>query len=108
MFIKVQLSETPAWERIGGQTTPIQVLDEGAEELLEEKMVQDKVVKKPLETAMAELALERGETKSSTVRMDSVMAMDVVETSDVPIIGPRAVADYGSGSAIEGYEPRKV
>ena len=68
MFIKVQLSEVPAWERAGGLGKPIEIMREDDERELEQRMnsinLQD-VGEEEIQRAMEELALERGDGKTS-------------------------------------------
>lgn len=69
LYIKVQLSEQPAWERSGGFTSPIELLDQYGQEALESKVGQHTVGDADDDAALAkaveELALERGEQKDS-------------------------------------------
>ncbi|KAI9719352.1 MAG: hypothetical protein M1828_006253 [Chrysothrix sp. TS-e1954] len=67
MFIKVQLSEVPAWER-GGPGKAIKLMREDDELELERKMHHISLSAtrdEDLQDAMKELALERGESRNS-------------------------------------------
>lgn len=65
LYIKVQLSETAAWERIGGPKKPIEILDKRNSEAVDKRI--DKLASGPdkdknLEQLMSQLAIERGES----------------------------------------------
>lgn len=107
MFIKVQLSEVPAWERHGGLGNAIEVLREDDEVKLDEKMKNMSLgdEEDDLRSAMQDLALERGEPKESA-RPKNVLRDEVQEKH---ISGPArapAPSTHGISDDIEGYVPR--
>lgn len=107
MFIKVQLTETPAWERAGGLGNQIDVLDEADEQALLEqvKHLNLNSEDESIEDAMAELALERGEQKDSARQAllwkGGLVHKESSRAAEAP--NPR---DGELDSAIEGYAPR--
>lgn len=107
MFIKVQLQEVPAWERHGGLGPEIEVLHDEDEDGLGEKMKSLQIGDSDadLQTAMAELALERGETKRGFKSGQLLKGGLVVKDDLGPAQAPSTQA-RGTTNAIEGYEPR--
>lgn len=106
MFVKVQLSETPAWERQGGLGHEIEILTDDEDKVFENKLRdlnlsgnEDK-----LRDAMAELALERGEDKKSA-KPQRVLKENVVVREDTgSAVSPQRLA-VDQASSIEGYTP---
>lgn len=119
LFLKVQLSEKPAWERVGGSAERIILLDEkkngqshddplaklAAElEQLRVESGEDKML-----AAMRELAIERGDSKAGNHALRSVN-VDVKEKLSVQSstqLAPQ-LEDVSSGQhdLVEGYRPR--
>jgi hypothetical protein len=120
LFVKAQLGEVPAWERVPGQQAPI-VLHENDRHLVQgaggvdaegdgarakqqqqqQQHVQQRVAER------TELAMERGE-KVASVRPDQVMTDFIVEKT-LPVRPPQSTASrvkFASATAIEGYEPK--
>lgn len=112
MFIKVQLSETPAWERVGA-SSPIQIelleeTDAGTETSLQAQMsrlTMERADEGELRDAREQLALERGESTTSA-KVAMVMRDDVKENIHVSAPKPPSMARAQSGGSIEGYLPR--
>jgi hypothetical protein len=103
LFIKVQLMETPAWERRAGTGSELEILTGKMEK---ERAVREKlrVDREDMEAAMRELALERGDG-NKPVRAIGVVAETVVERNAVK--APAAPEqDEETGDAIEGYVPK--
>jgi hypothetical protein len=112
-FIKAQLGEVPAWERVPGQQapvilheddrylTPTPAADSGDE--AKTRHVQQRVAER------SELALERGE-QAASLRPDQVMTDFIVEKTPSARKVPQAASKvkFVSATAIEGYEPRSV
>lgn len=106
MFIKVQLSEVPAWERQGGLGNQIEVLREDDELKLDEKMKSMSLVDEEdeLRSAMQVLALDRGDSKKSA-RPRNVLRDDIQEKhTPNPAKKPDAF-DHRITDSIEGYVP---
>ena len=118
LFVKAQLGEVPAWERVPGQQAPIVLhesdrhLVQGAEgadaegddarakQQQQQQHVQQRVAER------TELAMERGE-KVASVRPDQVMTDFIVEkTLPVRPAQTASKVKFASATAIEGYEPK--
>lgn len=108
-YIKAQLGEVPAWERVPGLQAPV-VLHEDDRHLTptlaadsdeaKTRHVQQRVAER------TELAMERGE-QTASLRPDQVMTDFIVEK--MPSAKPPQTASkvkFASATAIEGYEPR--
>lgn len=115
LYIKVQLSESPAWERAGAAPGTIGLLQEGDDHVLEEKMKglsiggdaadqKTEVDADLLQAAMEELALERGETQTASAKRSAVMRDVLVEHPSRADPVPPAFAS--AGDEVEGYTPR--
>jgi len=116
LFVKAQLGEVPAWERVPGQQAPIVLheddrhLVQGADgdvdgkgdeaRLQQQHHVQQRVAER------TELAMERGE-KVASVRPDQVMTDFIVEKT-LPVRSAQTASKvkFASATAIEGYEPK--
>lgn len=108
LFVKVQLSEVPAWERAASSAKSIEVLDESSENALRQKLTQIQLQDPAhidVAHAMQELALERGETEISKERVQAVMTADVQENPEIGTLKPFATQLDGAGT-IEGYRPK--
>lgn len=113
MFVKVQLSETPAWERAGSSLkNQIQLLKEtelegvGSLHAQMARLALEEGDEGKLREAMEQLALERGESTTNSARLVAVMSAQLKENLHVG--APRAPT-HSRGStagAIEGYTPR--
>ena len=107
MFIKVQLQEVPAWERHGGLGPEIEVLHDDDEDGLGEKMKNLQIGDSDadLQTAMSELALERGEIKKG-VKAGRLSTGGLVERANIAPPEAPSLQAGGTTNDIEGYEPR--
>lgn len=115
LYVKAQLSETPAWERRAGDRTPL-VLYGGAGAVSAAKTTQ--TIQLPLRqksTSTAndiDLAYERGEVdKVADAKMDKVIKAEVQENSvisSVMLPTTTRFADSDVHDLIEGYQPRGV
>jgi len=116
LFVKAQLGEVPAWERVPGQQAPIVLheddrhLVQGADGVDDEgddaraKQQQQHVQQRVAERT--ELAMERGE-KVASVRPDQVMTDFIVEkTLPMRPAQTGSKVKFASATAIEGYEPK--
>jgi len=110
LYIKVQLIEEPAWTRAPGFVADIRMLvDQDAsapqhEMELAFRSKQDLSEEKQTRQVLEDLAIERGQTRTSAVP-SSVLRDDIRERKgSKPAIAPkRAEAEQ---STIEGYEPK--
>jgi hypothetical protein len=119
LFVKAQLGEVPAWERVPGQQAPIVLHEndrhlvqgaggvdaEGDDARAKQQQQQQHVQQRVAERT--ELAMERGE-KVASVRPDQVMTDFIVEKT-LPVRQPQSTASrvkFASATAIEGYEPK--
>lgn len=112
MFIKVQLSETPAWERaassLKGQIELLQETKVNPQRALETQMARLAVNEGDegsLREAMEQLALERGETTKSA-KVAAVMSAHLMENLHVNAPNAPAFGNGQMGGTIEGYLPR--
>jgi hypothetical protein len=117
-FVKAQLGEVPAWERVPGQQAPIVLHEddrhlmqgadgvdvEGDDAKLKQQQQQQHVQQRVAERT--ELAMERGE-KVASVRPDQVMTDFIVEKT-LPVRSAQTASKvkFASATAIEGYEPK--
>lgn len=108
LFVKTQLSEVPAWERVPGQQLEVR-LHEDDRHLLPNAESQgdhgatEKVQQRVLE--LDELALERGE-RAVSFRPGQVMTDEIVEKKTEPKQEQTASrVKFASATAVEGYEP---
>ncbi|KAI4721176.1 hypothetical protein E4T48_02527 [Aureobasidium sp. EXF-10727] len=113
LYIKAQLSETPAWERRAGDRNPL-VLYGGSQATSSTEQMQLPVRQKaaPKNTSERELAYERGEVDTvAAAKMDKVLAAQVQENSIISSVMPptaTSFADRDVHDLIEGYQPRGV
>ena len=113
MYIKVQLNEMPAWERTASVGNRIELLEEtgsetGNDAALWRKMESLAFVsggKMQLKEELADLALERGETKDSG-KAALVMSASVIENTRASIVKPPDPGHASSHLEIEGYAPQ--
>jgi hypothetical protein len=118
LFVKAQLGEVPAWERVPGQQAPIVLHEddrhlvqgadgvdgEGDDARAKQQQQQQHVQQRVAERT--ELAMERGE-KVASVRPDQVMTDFIVEkTLPVRPAQTASKVKFASATAIEGYEPK--
>lgn len=108
LFIKVQLNERPAWERVDDYTKPIELLNEDRARTLEDRLgslsIGDSVDDMKLAKAMEELALERGE-KNSSNKPTTVMTEDIREKDSPSSVQAPQVNSYVQ-NVIEGYKSK--
>ena len=116
LYVKAQLSETPAWERRAGDRTPL-VLYGGAGAAAAAKTTQTTQLplrQKPTSTVYddRDLAYERGEVdKVADAKMDKVIKAEVQENSVISSVMPPTTtrfADSDVHDLIEGYQPRGI
>jgi hypothetical protein len=125
LYIKAQLSETPAWERRAGDRTPL-VLYGGAPAPApasttkptssSTQTTQLPLRQKPTSTTNDQhrnLAYERGEVNkvANDTRMDKVIKAEVQENTIISSVMPPTktrFADSDVHDLIEGYQPRGV
>ncbi|KAF2836020.1 hypothetical protein M501DRAFT_940573 [Patellaria atrata CBS 101060] len=114
MYVKVQLSEKPAWERRAGAAPKITLLVDAPRISMtlpirsKVPMTTAVVRDQAIHTAMADLELERGDKATST-RPTGLISSDVVEKDVVrPASPPRVDIDANGDDhmAIDGYKPR--
>jgi len=118
LFVKAQLGEVPAWERVPGQQAPIVLHEDdrhlvqgadGEEDGGDVKAKQQQQQQQHVQQRVAErteLAMERGE-KVASVRPDQVMTDFIVEKT-LPVRSAQTATkvEFASATAIEGYEPK--
>jgi len=124
LYVKVQLSEEPAWLRSGGYGGKVELMVENNEEhqlALPLRLKQDSATKVDAEeedidaawaaqeAAMADLALERGEKPGQTSKATSDLIQDqIVErvATNAPPQVPSLAHTSNHTMAIEGHIPR--
>jgi hypothetical protein len=108
-YIKAQLGEVPAWERVPGQQAPVVLHEDdrhltpmpaaGADED-ESRDIKQRVAER------SELAMERGE-QATSLRPNQAMTDFIVERTPTTRQPPTATkVKFASATAIEGYEPK--
>ncbi|KAI9839161.1 MAG: hypothetical protein M1819_003154 [Sarea resinae] len=119
LYVKVQLSEEPAWLRAALSHADVVLLHETEDGRFKDRAVEDKIASSAerdvhlglqdsqegkLTIALQELALERGEPSTAT----SSNFQEIVVHENIPPGECLPPAAYGEGlhSAIEGYEPK--
>lgn len=107
-YIKAQLGEVPAWERVPGQQAPV-VLHEDDRHLTPAPVAgsdeaQIRHVKQRV-AERSELAMERGE-QAASLRPDQVMTDFIVEKTASKPPQTASKVQFASATAIEGYEPK--
>ncbi|KAG9580152.1 hypothetical protein KCU86_g12308, partial [Aureobasidium melanogenum] len=118
LYVKAQLSETPAWERRAGDRNPL-VLYGGAAAAKTPTSTpagsQMQLPVRPKATPASnsrDLAYERGEIdKVADAKMDKVLKAEVQENSVISSVMPPTqtrFADSDVHDLIEGYQPRGV
>ncbi|KAG9847933.1 hypothetical protein KCU98_g6798, partial [Aureobasidium melanogenum] len=116
LYVKAQLSETPAWERRAGDRNPL-VLYGGTAAAKTPSPAGTQIqlpVRTKAKTAADErdLAYERGEIdKVADAKMDKVLKAEVQENSIMSSVTPPTqtrFADSDVHDLIEGYQPRGV
>lgn len=109
LYIRVQLSEVPAWTRAGDMGGEIELYGEGATSLSNQGTVNDM---KDLTSQLKQLAIERGD-RSENGLLSDMMSLSILE-NDAPtepsIRPPSTITSEHSESgqvysAIEGYVP---
>jgi hypothetical protein len=117
LYVKAQLSETPAWERRAGDRTPL-VLYGAARAAAAKPTPSTPTTQLPLrqkptpESNERDLAYERGEVdKVADAKMDRVIKAEVQENTVISSVMPPTktrFADSDVHDLIEGYQPRGV
>lgn len=128
LYVKVQLNEEPAWLRMGGASEKVELMVDNAQELRAslplrvkpqvasnakktEKEKEEEDVESAwaaLDSAKAELALERGEKPGAVSKANNSLVQDTITehvSSHAPPQPPTLPA--GSTMAIEGHIPRQ-
>jgi hypothetical protein len=111
LYVKAQLSETPAWERRAGDRTPLVLYGGSAAKTT--PATQLPLRQKPTSTVNErDLAYERGEVdKVADAKMDRVIKAEVQENSVISSVMPPTktrFVDSDVHDLIEGYQPRGV
>jgi hypothetical protein len=94
MYIRVQLSETPAWERDGGETAEIELMGERErmteEQKRDERLAEDlKALDISAGSMNADLAMERGEIGQAAINRGGLVNVDLVEKDvTAPAVAP--------------------
>ena len=106
LYIKAQLDEVPAWERRGGATAPIVLYDQRKSAGPEKKKAASDEAQKRAE--QRQLALERGEGKVASFKIDDVTSTEILEkTPTGPATAPVPSAIHSDvHDLIEGYQTR--
>lgn len=118
LYVKAQLSETPAWERRAGDRNPL-VLYGGAAAAktpvpAQAGMQMQLTVRQKTQSAADErdLAYERGEVdRVADAKMDKVLKAEVQENSVTSSVMPPTQTTFAGSDVhdlIEGYQPRGV
>lgn len=106
LYVKAQLNETPAWERWGGSSPAIVLYDESKLAASKEKSVSEEERKRK---EQRELALERGEGKVASFKIDSTTTEILEKTPTGTAKAPEAPSAESEGhNLIEGYLPKGV
>lgn len=114
LYIKAQLSETPAWERRAGDRTPLVLYGAAAAKPASPSPSSATLPlrQKPSAANDRDLAYERGEVhKVADTKMDKVIKAEVQENSVISSVMPPTktrFADSDVHDLIEGYQPRGV
>jgi hypothetical protein len=108
MFIKIQLSDSPAWERTRGKDKQVRLLEENVIVPLESDAGTDMKAAEKYQ-AMSELAVERGEKILQPVLastyLQSGKPLPIRERTSVKTpSAPNKAEQYGG--SIEGYMPK--
>ncbi|KAH7382426.1 Rtr1/RPAP2 family-domain-containing protein [Phaeosphaeria sp. MPI-PUGE-AT-0046c] len=126
LYVKVQLSEEPAWMRQGGYTSKIDLMVENAQDLHKALplRLKDPARTKPVddekddveaawaarEDAIGDLALERGEKPGQVSKANNELVKDLITErtpSNAPPQAPSLPSDVSEQTmAIEGHVPR--
>lgn len=112
LYVKAQLSEVPAWERVPEQNPDVRLHEE------DQPVEDDATERRANRTARVdewrqkvsndeELARERGENATS-LRPNQVMVDAIVEKQPKPFRHADLKFDVGHYSSIEGYQPRNM
>lgn len=103
MYLKVQLSDEPAWFRTSGATPEITVPGADVAEAQIQRLPLRLKSNDELQQGMAELMLERGDKKTSS-RPGEVLSSTVVEKDSVA--GPDEPESERRHDLVEGYMPK--
>lgn len=107
LYIKLQLTELPAWERAAGTTTKIIVFSDLTYGEIGSEMVRiasERRESGEVRQILKELALERGERSESSQRITDIPIREVLDFLRPPA-EPRGT---GHGDEIEGYRPGEM
>ncbi|KAG9668426.1 hypothetical protein KCU99_g8201, partial [Aureobasidium melanogenum] len=116
LYVKAQLSETPAWERRAGDRNPLVLYGGGGTAAAKPPTpAQTQLPVRPKPTPASnsrDLAYERGEIdKVADAKMDKVLKAQVQENNIISSVMPptqTSFADSDIHNLIEGYQPRGV
>lgn len=114
LYVKAQLSETPAWERRAGDRTPLVLYGGAGAGTATKTTSTTQLPVRQKTTSIAyddhDLAYERGEVdKVADAKMDKVIKAEVQENSVVSSVMPPTTtrfADSDVHDLIEGYQPK--
>ena len=112
LYVKAQLSETPAWERRAGDRTPLVLYGAAKPTPRSASSASLPLRQKPSAANDRDLAYERGEVnKVADAKMSKVIKAEVQENSVVSSVMPPTKTRFADGDVhdlIEGYQPRGV
>jgi hypothetical protein len=112
LYVKAQLSETPAWERRAGDRTPLVLYGAAKPAPPSASSASLPLRQKPSAANNQDLAYERGEVdKVADAKMSKVIKAEVQENSVISSVMPPTktrFADSDVHDLIEGYQPRGV
>lgn len=108
LYVKVQLNETAAWERVGAPELEIEILQDGAKpEAKTETQKQEKQSKAKAAEAAAALAIERGDDKSRPLLEVTLRPKEITRPpTDIDPDAPEY--EEGAHLKLEGYQPKRT
>ena len=108
LYVKVQLNETAAWERVGAPELEIEILQDGAKlEAKTETQKQEKRSEAKAAEVAAALAIERGNDKSGPLLEVTLRPKEI--TRPPTDIDPDALEyEEGAHLKLEGYQPKRT
>ncbi|KAK2624444.1 hypothetical protein QTJ16_006394 [Diplocarpon rosae] len=112
MWVRVQLSERPAWERTGEAGPGIELLDEPEADILDCMEKLDLSAGGEREKDIMDLARERGDTKMRMGSVKGMVDLNVTEkdtsggTAVPPRLGKEDLSDSLEHLSLEGYTSR--
>jgi RNA polymerase II-associated protein 2 len=97
LYLRLQLSETPAWERRAGHHSQLELYDDKDEDSTKQP---EKTDVRTLVQDLGKLALERGDKGSGSFRSDTLQVNLMEKSSDEAPQAPLKPEDH---SAVDGY-----